>query len=670
MEDTREKIDNFPYPLRPSEIVYHVDFLSEVQPLPLTEAERGEILAFEEPLFGELQKLKEISVSTHTIFPEAFTSEKGSRLFSAIYLDRELKDRLDSLATKRGVELEKTEARQKFYDAFFDDLAGIVDSNEAYLNYKEEGFEFASLSAVLKELGDKNDETVVLKGNVSEAKKLTKEEIKEKFFAEVDLASIPEQLRTRVSRYSSEWAKEQFAQAFQKAGGNVDKISNPERITRIVNVDKLAEKVGGLRDFKKRLKKMRQEFEDGNDNLTEAKRIIINLYQKYGNVLLAQEYDSGRILSAQPRRTEKEEEALGALKGTNRVVGDEDNRFSPKRASRTLERIDHFLAGTGVKIGENGLFATIPEGLAKYVRQRALEPPPEETEEYKRFNSYRVNAQQAATLCRAILERYGFTQGDRPWRAVVLERKGTLAVNPMKKEVRIPKSFKRGLIETLAVLAHEVEGHVLRHVNQEENFNTGLRLIEEFTTGRGGILSEAAAMRIEDDTKQAMVGQKREALPYYYLALLEKRRGGSFKDCFRAFFEAHAERKYGLSLEEAVNDKETYREVFDYAYDRTLRIFRVNTPLDDKSGYLPTSEQLKYIEQELIVDVLRKKGLAELLHVAGLDLYSLQELRRLGMLDLSRVKNPRMVVAEEIWPKIKSALEEGKTLEEVIGGLG
>lgn len=670
MEDTGEKTDNFPYPLRPSEIVRHADFLSEVQPLSLTEAEKGKISAFEEPLFGELQRLKEISISTHVIYPEVFTSEKGSRLFSAIYLDGGLKDRLDSLTTERGVKLEKTEARRKFYNAFFDDLTGIVDSNDAYLRYREGGIEFASLSNVLKELGDKRGETVILKGNVPGSERLTREKIEEKFFAEVDLASVPKQLRTRVNRYSSEWAKEQFAQAFQNTNGNADGIPNPERITRIVDVDKLAERVGGLRDFKKRLKRMGQKLGGEESDLAEAKRVVINLYQKYVNVLIAQEYDSGRILSAQPRRTEKEEEALGALKGTSRVVGDEDNRFSPKQASRTLERIDHFLVGTGVRIGKNGLFDTIPERLAEYAQQRAAEPQPEEAAEYQKFNNYKVNAQQAATLCEAILKRYGLTEGDKSWRAAVLERKGTLGVGKKEREVRIPKSFNRGLVDTLAVLAHEVEGHVLRHVNQEKSFGDGLRLIEEFTTGRGGILSEAAAMRIEDDTKQGMVGLKREALPYYYLALLEKRRGGSFKDCFQAFFKAHAERKYSLSLEAAVNDEGIYREIFDYTYDRTLRIFRKETPLDDTSGYLPTSEQLEYIEQELVVGVLRKRGLAELLYTAGIDLYSLSELKRLGMLNLSGVTEPKMAVVSEIWPKLKRALDEGRPLREAIESLG
>lgn len=585
------KSENSLYPLRPSEITRHPDFLADVKPLSLNEVEREEISKFEEPLFSELQRIKDISVSTHVIYPMAFANEEGSKIFAEIYLGREVK------------------------------------SGEVF----------------------------------------TEQEIIEGFFA-ADLASIPVESRGEAIIYSYKWAKERFFQEFQKAGGNTEEISNPERITRIVDVDQLIEKVKGLRDFKKYLKKLNRELTN-EDTLTEAKRIILRLYQRYVNVLIAKEYSLGRVLAAYPRRDEKEEEALSLLRGTSRST--QRDRFSPEQASRTLERIDHFLAGTGVRIGQNGFFETIPERLAKYAQTRATEPPPDETPEYQRFNSYKVDAQQAKTLCEAILRSYGLTEGDKAWRAVVPSKrvKGTLGVSTEKKEVRIPESFDHGLIDTLAVLAHEVEGHVLRHKNQEESLGNDLRLTDELDTGRDRILSEAAAMRIEDDTKQMMVGQKRESLPYYYLTLLAKREGGSFKDCFRTFFEAYAKRKYNLTLEEAVKDKKVYREIFDYTYDRVLRIFRRDTPLDDNSGFLPTSEQLVYIEQELIVDVLKERGLAKLLNVAGVDLYSLQELRQLGMLDLSKIEEPRLVVANDIWPKIKEGLDKGKPLEEVIKAL-
>lgn len=667
MENSSGKNNNLLYPPRPSEIVHRTDFLSDVQPLPLTEAGKTEISAFEEPLFGELQKLKGVTASTHLIYPEAFVDERGSRIFSAIYLDESLKTRLEILANRYGLDFKEVNIKQQLSDAFFNDILKITHSKEVFQSYREEGVEFADLGKVLTKLGVKVEEPVVFKGEILKSDGLSKEGLEEKFFSEVDLGKIPEQLRIRTNRYSSEQTKEQFVQAFQNCGGNVDKVPNPERIIRIVDVNKLTQRVGALRDFKVRLKKMGKELDGENGDQAEAKRIVISLYQRYINVLIAQEYDSGRILSAQSKRTEQEEKTLGILKGTNQVK--ENDRFSPEKASRTIERIDHFLAGSGTRIGENGLIETIPESLVEYAKQRASEPPPETTADFQRFNNYKVDAQQAAVLCEVILKGYGLTEGDKPWKAVVLERKGTLGISKQAREVRIPKSFDRGLIDSLTVLAHEVEGHALRYENQKKSLGMGLHLIDEFTAGRGGILSEAAAMRVEDDTEQKMVGVKREAVPYYYLILQEKRKGGSFKECFKTFFEAVAKRKYGLSLQTALDNKEVFEEVVNYTYDRTMRVFGRNTPLNDTSGYLPTSEQLEYIEQELVVDVLRKKGLTKLLHIAGIDLYSLQELRRLGMLDLNGIEEPKMIVANDIWPKLKRVLDEGKPIEKAIESL-
>lgn len=565
------------YPLRPSEFVGQMDFLGNIEPLVLSKKEISQLAEFEQPLFEEIKRLKEISVSTHVIYPGAFTDEKGGRVFAIIYLGREA----------------------------------------------EEGETFSE-----QEIIDK--------------------------FLNASLTSISDESRKIANRYSSEWAKEQFAEAFKNAEGNVEEISNPERITRVVSAGKLVEKLQGLRNFKERLKTIAKEH-NGEGSLDEAKRRVANLYQRYTNVLIASEYDFGRILASQAHRTEDEERAMSLLSG----------RLSPEHASRTLERIDHFLVGTGLKIGEDGLLETVPEELSKYVEERANEPTPEETPDYQKYNSYKVGAQQAAILGQAVLEKYEL-QEDKAWKVVVLERKGTLAVIKGKREIRIPKSYKRGLVDTLTVLAHEIEGHVLRHVNQEESLGDGLKLTDELTTGRSGILSEAAAMRVEDDTKQEMVGMKREALTYYYLALLKKSNGGDFRECFKVFFEAHSKRKYNLLLSEAVKNEKAFREIFDYTYGRTLRIFRRNTPLDDTSGFLPTSKQLEYIEQELVVDTLRNRGLSKLLYVAGADLYSLEDLRRLGMLNLEKVKEPEMVVAKKIWPRIKAALDEGKSLDEAL----
>jgi len=206
--------------------------------------------------------------------------------------------------------------------------------------------------------------------------------------------------------------------------------------------------------------------------------VVINLYRRYVNVLIAREYEIGQVLALQPQRTSNEEKAMELLRGS----------FRGDRAVRTLERIDHFLGGVALEAGERGLFKTLSERLSAYVETRLDQSPPTETSDYLKYNGYKVGSQEAATLATKILNKYNFAEGNKPWKAVVLERKGTLAVMKAKREVRIPKSYQRGLIDTLTVLAHEVEGHVLRHKNQEENLSGGLRLVEELTMGRSSVL--------------------------------------------------------------------------------------------------------------------------------------------------------------------------------------
>lgn len=570
------------YPLRPSEFVSQLDTLANVEPLVLSESEKKELSDFEQPLFDETQRLKKISISEHTIYPDYFTTQEGSSLFTEIYLGREIK----------------------------------------------------------------------------EGEKISRDEVIRVFF-NTDLTSIPLESRKKGNYYSSQWAKRQFSQDFRGAAGEVEEISNPERIVKVVNVEKLIESIQGLKDLKDKIKRISEEITDKSD-FDEAKKRVISFYQRYINVLIIDKYTYSRILANQPQRNESEEKALVLLKG----------RFTSDQASRTMERIDHFLMGTGLRIGENGLFETLPENLSRYLEEKNKEPPVVETQAYQEYNNYKVNAQQAALLGQVILEKCGFNQGDgKVWKTIVLDRKETLAVHKGKKEVRIPTSFNRGLIDTLTVLAHEIEGHVLRGVNQENSKGVSLQLTELDGNERSGILEEAASMSIEDDTKQIIVGMKRDAEPYYYLTLLKKREGGTFKECFQTFFENYARRKFNLSLDQAIQDENKYQEIFDYVYDRTLRIFRENTPLDDSSGFLPTSKQFKYAEQELIIDVLKNNGLSKLLYIAGIDLYSLGDYKRLNLLNLEKVEEPRMIVAKEIWPQIKKALDKNKSLDKTLDNL-
>lgn len=676
MLETKEKRGSsvYPYPQRSSELIQHPDFLQEISPIQLTEKERGQLRIFEKPFFTEIKRLKEIPAEDHAIYPEAFTTDTGSRLFSAVYFDKDLKERVERLAKENNIDWKDLEKKRSVYEAFFDDFLKVASNESSFVEYCEKGVVFPKLQKALS-----LEMPLVFKGNVPRMSDEDNEEVFdvdfiEKVFFETDLEKTPKRVRERMSQYSSDWEKDKFKDELVRTGGDVSIIENPQRIARIVNVNDLIDKLQGYRDLKSNLKRVRQQLGTEPDSFAEAKQIVLDLYQRYINVLIANQYANGRILTAQPKRGKKEKEALSILRAVEgEVKGD---RFAPEKASRTLERIDHFLRGTGLKIGENGFFETIPQNLEKYAKTRASELSPKETEKYKRYNKYKVNAEQAKKICDVILAQYDLLKGGKKWSTVVLERKRTLIVifkeeDVKVREVRIPRSFDRGLIKTLTTLSHEVEGHVLRHINQELGLGSELSLLDELTTGRSAILAEALSMKVEDDTRNAIVGFKRKAKPYYYEVLREKSKGGSFKECLRASLETRARRERNMTLKELLANKKIFSKTFPKAYSSTLRIFREHTPLNDKSSFLPTSSQLKYIEQELVMEVLtseeaRKSGLLKLLYIAGIDLYSVQDLKRLGMLDLRKVREPEMVVARKIWPILKKSLDEGISLDGAI----
>jgi hypothetical protein len=176
-------------------------------------------------------------------------------------------------------------------------------------------------------------------------------------------------------------------------------------------------------------------------------------------------------------------------------------------------------------------------------------------------------------------------------------------------------------------------------------------------------------MWVEGETHLLICGMKREAEPYYYLALKTRMEGGDFRKCFAVVAEKYSRRKYDLSLNNTIQDPQKFREMAEYVYSRILRVFRKDTPLSDESGYLSTSDTIDYLEQELVVDRLMAKkttdNIYKLLFVSGVDLYSIFDLVKLGLLDLEKIKEPEMATAKMVWPRIEKFLRDGNDLTDL-----
>lgn len=491
----------------------------------------------------------------------------------------------------------------------------------------------------------------------------TVEEAEQFFFQLRNLNNLSLKKRREIASDSQDWARDIFLDRVLTARGDVDQIENPYRVSQIVDLEALKAKVNGYRNLKKEIKAREREL-TGEERLTEAKRIVLRRYRCYLNVLIAELHSQGTILARQPNLSEEEKkETLALVRGTGLSKEAKKDRFTYPEATRTLERMDHFLRGVGLKIEKDGFWATIPKKFAKYV-ERKCRPRRKETEEYKRYKNYEASPQQMERITQVALhlERRDDCQTrirpDKGSFSFSYREKGEVI-----KTVNIPGKSSKYLPRALELISHEVN-HALRHVNRD---SFKLRLLQRYSSGRDEGLSEAAAMMAEERT-MAVLGVKGASRVYFW-ALRERGRGGSFKDCFRAALLAQVGgrkrdlRKLFSKRKEFLGEaKKTFRSV--------LRIFRAGRiPFDDETGFLVNSEELEYHEAGFVAKRLTDLGLEKLLFIPGVDVYSLLDFQRLGVLDWEKIKTPRFVVANEIWPKLKKVLDQGKTLQEAIDSL-
>lgn len=615
--------------------------MPEIKPLDLTPAEREKVFDLDQQIWEKLEPLRNIPVDVHTIYPDYFLTDKGWRACQLVYGDQGLGSRMRLLAKERGISWDNENAVKGICDEYFTDIKLAIGSDDLFGEYLE-----------------KRAITIT-----PDNQPASRQEAEEYFHSIQNLAEIPAQILDQFSTLSSDYAKSRFIEEFGENNGNVAQTADPVRISRLVDSEKLLEKITGLRALKRELKQVAGK-DDSQEPLAEAKTILAHVYGRYLNVVIAEFcYPEGRVLASQPGLTVQEKKTLDLIRGHQLSAQAKGDRFAGENASRTMERIDHFLRGTGVRMGEDGLLETIPESLQAYIEKRAQREIKAEPKEDDKYGEIKINAAQSIKLVQTALKAYGLDQ--QGWAAQLttgrifsVTDKGNEGA--VVKRISVPE--KGGtLVGTLMVIAHEM-GHVLRLVNREHS--GGLRLLQERSTGRSNLFSEAGAMWVESMTKQRILGSARLAGPYYGMMMLKKQEGGSFKDCFAENLRVYAQ-KQGKTVADLMKGERWEKEARS-AYGEALRIFRSGTPLADNSKYIPTSEQLNYIEGEMIAQALFEAGLSKLLFLGGIDLYSLGDLKRLGVLDLDQALEPQMVVARQIWPSLSQRLDEGKSLDEAI----
>ena len=376
MEKRAELSPTFPYPQREVEISKEkLREILETKPIELTKKERKRVGEFESELFEQYLPLENIAPETHAVYPQYFLSDTGWRLFQMVYQDSSLSQRIEKILEEQGVKYDEEsvagrQTEKKFWNAVFKDLLTVAEDEEKFTQYQKKGWQFKEGE---KALGKKA--LLTLSGEITASAKPTTLEEAEKLFYQISnhgLKNIQKQLQKGVETASSDWARDRFLEEFQKASGNVDQITNPVRISRVVNPESLLEKIKGYRSLKKEWKELKRKLLENDDPLSQAKVAVLNIYLRRLNVSIAKQYSPGRVIASSPQPSPEEKEAYQAIKGNNTKLP--EDRFSASKVSRTMEHIDHFLVGASQAINPNtGLYETISPKIDEIIAKAGQE---------------------------------------------------------------------------------------------------------------------------------------------------------------------------------------------------------------------------------------------------------------------------------------------------------
>ncbi|MCX7928404.1 MAG: DUF1704 domain-containing protein [Patescibacteria group bacterium] len=431
-------------------------------------------------------------------------------------------------------------------------------------------------------------------------------------FNKLRIYSIDKELRSEIEAKSLRYAREKFIAGIDK-NTNPDDLEDPITASRVYNPKTLIQKTQELREFKRKLKARREgnTHNKTQTNLEIAKEIIDRIYQRYINVRLAVLYEDAFVALNDPAISEEDKEKIRKLfPGHN--TNDKDRRI------QTLGRIEKFYQGADRKEGSS-YFPTISESIASAIEQKMRIENQEGNELYQEHQKIKIDANKYQEIANAVLDRMGATQAG--WKTKIREKPG-VATDPKEKIYYIPKDYSRSLPATIQSIAHEAEGHILRDLNKSK---LPLKLLKYGNTGRIQQTAEAAAVFVEEETIRRVYGRERQMTGTYYIIMREREKGGSFKHCV-------------IALVRKGKDPKT-------AFTSTLRIFNNGRiPLNDPSHHIVNTEELAY--HEPVAERLAKLGLSKLLFVSAVDIYTYQDLVRIGMLQLDKIQEPQFITAE------------------------
>ncbi|MCS7092305.1 MAG: DUF1704 domain-containing protein [Patescibacteria group bacterium] len=431
-------------------------------------------------------------------------------------------------------------------------------------------------------------------------------------FNKLRIYNIDKKSRSEIEAKSLIYAREKFIAGIDK-NTNPDDLEDPVTASRVYNPQTLIQKAQELREFKRKLKAKREENTQNKTqtNLEIAKEIIDRIYQRYINVRLAVLYDDAFVALNDPAIPEEDKEQI-------RKLFPGHNTDNKDRRIRTLARIEKFYQGVDRKEGSS-YFPIISESIASAIEQKMRIENQKGNELYQEHQIRKIDANKYQEIANAVLDRIGATQAG--WRTEICENPG-VALDHRRKLYFIPENYDRNLPETIQSIAHEAEVHIWRDLNKSK---LPLKLLKYRNTGRIQQIAESAAVFVEEETMRRVYGRERQMTGTYYIIMREREKGRSFKHCV-------------MALVREGKDPET-------AFTSAWRVFKKGRiPLNDPSRHIVNTEELAY--HEPVAERLAKLDLSKLLFVSAVDIYTYQDLVRIGMLPIEEIEEPQFITAE------------------------
>jgi len=471
----------------------------------------------------------------------------------------------------------------------------------------------------------------------------------------------------KLSQESRDYAEDRVVAQFGKNNfQSIENINIPSKIIIIRNPEDFAEKIVGYRRLKNYHRQEARQLkeaiakaiaENQPPSLFQAKLAVLNIHRRRLNQLIAQIYPDAQIFLNQEDKVNKHPKLVKIIKENLVLIEPHEDQCD---AQRLITKMDHFSWGVGQRSdkGDYNVISPEVEKLAREDQKSLTKKPEKKGSSTTEINQIRVDAKQWQQWAEKFLESQGILSrqtsynpdreepaGDDRWQ-VVITPEPNLSVNKKQKVVKVPENFDRPLIDPVTGDAIPILNHELAHVVQLENLSrTSLTIFEHIGDDRASAFLEGGAIAWERKAKK--IFNQERAINFQYLEAIKTRlKGGSYLDCFQAFFNSWMEHYPDYDKKRAAKR----------AANRATRLFHGGN-LTDQGSYLSSSKSLIYLEQQIIADELKKSGQENLL-MAGVRLQTLAELHQAGLLNLSDLTIPEKTPVELIENEIASLVNQ------------